>query len=380
MQKHGGPISGTRQMPRETRPDQTGRAHRIASRKSPRKLGDAVLDVTVVLLEAGYASTAIGPIEVFHSAGVLWNMLHGETMEPRFRVRIASIDGQPVTSLCSLGLKPDCALRDVKRTDIIVLPASGLDVQERIARNTSLLPWLRKWHSRGAYIAGICSGVAFLAECGLLDGREATTHWALAETLRQRYPQVLWRPEQFVTEDGRVFCSGGVYASIDVSLYLVEKFCGHEIALKCAKSLLVSMPRSRQSGYSVVPLARPHSDEKIRQTEEYLQKHFDRDVSIDSLSDRVGMGPRNFIRRFKAATGRLPGAYTQLLRISAAKELLENGATSIQTVCDKTGYEDIAFFRSLFKRHTGMTPAEYRSRFAQMSLDRGELASERVRA
>jgi transcriptional regulator GlxA family with amidase domain len=344
---------------------------------SAARRGDGVLDVTVVLLEGGYASTAIGPIEVFHSAGVLWNLLHGDAQQPRFRVRIASIDGAGVTSLCSLRMTPECAIHDIKRTDIIILPASGLDVQERIARNTSLLPWLRKWHSRGAYIAGICSGVAFLAECGLLDGRQATTHWAVAEILRQRYPKVLWQPEHFVTEDGRVFCSGGVYASIDLSLYLVEKFCGHEIALKCAKSLLVSMPRSRQSGYSVLPLSRPHSDDKIRQAEEYLQKHFDGVVSIDTLADRIGMGPRNFIRRFKAATGRLPGAYVQMLRVSAAKELLEHGAASIQTVCSKTGYEDIAFFRSLFKRHTGMTPAEYRTRFAKMSFERSELASGR---
>ena len=282
---------------------QTGRARQVAQRESSTKLGDGVLDVTVVLLEGGYASTAIAPIQVFHSAGVLWNLLHGDAQQPRFRVRIASIDGARVTSLCSLGMTPECAIHDIKRTDIIILPASGLDVQERIARTTSVLPWLRKWHSRGAYIAGICSGVAFLAECGLLDGRQATTHWAVAEILRQRYPKVLWRHEHFVTEDGRVFCSGGVYASIDLSLYLVEKFCGHEIALKCAKSLLVSMPRSRQSGYSVLPLSRPHSDAKIRQAEEYLQKHFDGDVSIDDLADRIGMGPRNFIRRFKAATG-----------------------------------------------------------------------------
>lgn len=369
-------TGATMPVTRKTR--RVSRASRAPRPASSATLGAAVLDVTVVLLEAGYASTAIGPIEVFHSAGVLWNLLNGEAQHPRFRVRIASIDGASVTSLCSLGLKPECAIHDIKRTDIIILPASGLDVQDRIARNTSLLPWLRKWHSRGAYIAAVCSGVAFLAECGLLDGRQATTHWAVAEILRERYPKVLWRPEQFVTEDGRVFCSGGVYASIDLSLYLVEKFCGHEIALKCAKSLLVSMPRSRQSGYSIVPLSRPHSDEKIKQIEEYLQKYFDREVSIDSLADRIGMGPRNFIRRFKAATGRLPGAYTQMLRVSAAKELLEHGASSIQVVCSKSGYEDLAFFRSIFKRHTGMTPAEYRSRFAQMGLDRGELASARL--
>lgn len=342
--------------------------------------GDAVLDVTVVLLEAGYASTAIGPIEVFHSAGVLWNWLHGETVQPRFRVRVASIDGASVTSLCSLGLSPACAIADVRRTDIIILSAAGWDQQERLAGNARFLGWLRKWHSRGAYIAGICTSVAFLAESGLLDGRQATTHWGMAEILRQRYPNVRWRPEQFVTEDDRLVCSGGIYGSIDLSLYLVEKFCGHEIALQCARSLLVSMPRSRQSGYSVVPLSRPHSDHKIKQAEEYLQQHFDRDTSIDLLAGRAGMGPRNFIRRFKAATGRLPGAYVQMLRVSAARALLEHGAASIQAVCSKVGYEDVAFFRSLFKRHTGMTPAEYRKRFARMSLDRGELAGGRSAA
>jgi transcriptional regulator GlxA family with amidase domain len=335
--------------------------------------GHAVLDVTVVLLQGGYASTAIGPIEVFHSAGLLWNMLRGEAQQPRFRVRIASIDGASVTSLHSVGLTPQCAIADIKHTDIIILPASLPDTQDYIAQSTPLLPWLRKWHARGATIAGICSGVAFLAESGLLDGRQATTHWAVADMLRERYPKVDWRPEQFVTEDGRVLCSGGVYASIDLSLYLVEKFCGHEIALQCAKSLLVSMPRSRQSGYSVLPLSRPHADEKVRQVEEYLQQHFDRDVSIGILAGRAGMGPRNFIRRFKAATGRLPGAYVQTLRVSAAKELLEQGAESIQAVCSRIGYEDIAFFRELFKRHTGMTPGEYRTRFAQMSVRRGEL-------
>ncbi len=360
-------------------PKKANSVRRTAIRSATQPRND-VLDVTVVLLEGGYASTAIGPLEVFHSAGVLWNTLHGEATHPRFRVRTASIDGGGVTSLCALGLKPECAINEIKRTDIIVLTASGLDIQDRIARTTPLLPWLRRWHSRGAYIAGICSGVAFLAECGLLNGRKATTHWAVADTLRERYPQVQWLPEQFVTEDGRVLCSGGVYGAIDLSLYLVEKFCDREIALKCAKSLLVSMPRSSQSGYSVLPLSRPHFDDRIKRAEQYLQRHFVRTVSIEDLADRVGMGPRNFIRRFKAATGRVPGVYTQMLRVSAAKEMLEHGAASIQTVCTKTGYEDLAFFRSVFKRHTGMTPAEYRSTFARMTLDRGALASRRSAA
>ena len=336
---------------------------------------NAALHVTVLLLEAGYASTAVGPIEVFHSAGRLWNMLHGKELKPRFRVQIASIDGGAVTSLSALTMSPQSSIHDIKRTDIIILPASGLDVQDRIARESSLLPWLRKWHARGAYVAGICSGAAYLAESGLLDGRKATTHWAIVETMQRRYPQVKWRTDHFVTEDNRLLCSGGVYASIDLSLYLVEKFCGHEIAVQCAKSLLVSMPRSSQSGYAMVPLSRPHPDEKIRETEEYMQQHFERDLPIEFFAERAGMGTRNFIRRFKAATGHLPRAYIQALRVASAKELLENGTASIQAVCSKIGYEDIAFFRSLFKRHTGMTPGEYRAHFAGMGLAGAEAAN-----
>jgi transcriptional regulator GlxA family with amidase domain len=334
-----------------------------------------VLDVTVVLLDGGYSSTAVGPIEVFHSAGHLWNWLRGEESKPRFRVRTASLDGKSVKSPYPLRLTPECALRDIKKTDIVIMPTSGLDLMDRIAKHSALVPWLRKQYERGAYIAGVCSGVAFLAEAGLLDGREATTHWSVCDAFRERYPNIVWRPERFVTEDARIFCSGGVYASTDLSLYLVEKFCGHEIALQTAKALLLSMPRTRQSGYSVLPLSKPHGDEKIREAENYIQQHSVGDVSIDNLAGRAGMSSRNFIRRFKAATGRLPGAYLQALRISIAKELLEQGRVPIQAVCTKVGYADAAFFRALFKRHTGMTPGEYRNNFAGMNFRGEEIAS-----
>jgi len=335
----------------------------------------AVLDVTVVVQQGGYPSAAIAPIEIFHSAGVLWHSLRGETEQPRFRVRTASIDGSGVKTLCSLRLTPEFAIKDIKHTDVIIVAASGQDVMDGIAQNTPLLPWLRRWHSRGAYVAGICTGVGFLAQAGLLDGRRGTTHWAIVDAFRQRFPKVRWEPEHFVTEDGRVLCSGGVYASVDLSLYLVDKFCGREIALQCAKSLLVGMPRSRQSGYSVLPLSRPHSDERISQVEHYLQQRLVGKVSIDALAARIGMSPRTFLRRFKAATGHLPGAYMQMLRVSSAKEMLERGGVPIQVICSKVGYGDIAFFRTLFKRHTGMTPAEYRSRFAGMNPDGGALAA-----
>jgi len=332
-----------------------------------------ILDVTVLLLESGYASTAIAPIEVFHSAGELWNMLRGETPAPRFRVRTASVDGRMVQSLCGLKLVAELDIADIERTDIVVLSASRIELQERIARDTQIVPWLKKMHSGGAQVAGICSGVAFLAEAGLLDGREATTHWGVADMLRDRYPKVLWRPEQFVTDDGGVLCSGGVYASIDLSLYMVEKHCGHEVALQCAKALLVSMPRSSQVGYAATAPTRPHADAPIRKAEDHLRRHFRDGVAIQELAERLGMSPRNFIRRFKAATGRLPGEYLQMLRVSAARERLESDGTPVAMVCAEVGYEDVAFFRSVFKRHTGMTPAEYRTRFAGFTVSRNDL-------
>ena len=285
------------------------RARSLGRRRPPRQAQAQrrILDVTVVLIPEGYASEAIAPAEILHSAGALWQSLRGDAPQPRFRVRIASIDGGPVRSLCGLRLVPELAIQDIQHTDIIVLSASGLDVQEQIARSTMLLPWLREWHARGAYVAAVCTGAAFLAESGLLDGRRATTHWALADTLRRQYPKVLWQPEQFVTEDNRLFCSGGVYSCIDLSLYLVEKFCGREVALQCAKSMLLGMPRHSQTGYAVLPLSPPHSDAKIHEAETYLQKRFNHAVSIEQLARAVCMSPRNLIRRFKAATGRVPG-------------------------------------------------------------------------
>ena len=324
-----------------------------------------MLDVTVVLLNDNYASTALVPVEVFHSAGLLWNTLKGERADPRFRVTVASVDGKSVRSPYGIRLSSEASIADIHHSDLVIVSASGLDLDAQFARHATLLPWLRECHDQGAFVAGICSGAAYLAEAGLLDGRQATTHWAVADALARRYAKVHWRPELFITEDQRVLCSGGVYAAIDLSLYLVDKFCDREVALQCAKALLVDMPRTYQSGYAVLPLSRPHSDERIRNVETHMQQHFASDLPVERLAQRVNLSSRTFVRRFKAATGRQPGNYLQMLRITIARDMLEDGTRSVQAVSSAVGYDDIAFFRALFKRFTGMTPAEYRARFSR---------------
>lgn len=332
-----------------------------------------MLDVTVVLFDDGYASTALMPVEVFHSAGALWRELKGEEPAPRFRVTTVSLDGKPVrTPYAGLSLTPQGAIGDIARTDIVIVPTSGLDLDHKLVENSTLVPWLRKHYEAGAYIAGVCMGAAYLAQAGLLDGKCATTHWAVADDLRRRYPKVDWRTDLFVTEEKRILCSGGVSAAGDVSLYLVEKLCGHEIAVQTAKALLMTMPRTHQSGYAVLPLARAHDDDRIRAVETYMQESFREDICTDGLAERANMSERTFLRRFKAATGRVPAAYLQTVRVEAAKAMLEHDGMPIQTVSSAVGYDDVAFFRSLFKRQTGMTPGEYRDHFGALSVRRSQ--------
>ncbi|TFH87575.1 helix-turn-helix domain-containing protein [Billgrantia azerbaijanica] len=340
-----------------TRPDTAREANAAGP---PRK----VLEVTVVLLGGNFASTALAPIEVFYSAGLLWAQLHAVHPEPRFRVTAASLDGRPVMAGYGVSLAPQAALVEIERSDLVIVPASGLDLDGQLRRYRALYPWLREQHAWGSHVAGICTGTAYLAEAGLLDGRRATTHWALADAYRRRYPQVRWCPELFITEEQRVLCSGGVFAAVDLSLYLVEKFCGRDVALECARSLLVDMPRTHQSGYALLPLSRPHDDERIRDVEHFMARHCGRDLPVKRLCAQANMSARTFLRRFKAATGRLPGEYLQLQRVAIARERLENGAESIAAVGRAVGYADAASFRKVFRRATGMTPLEYRHRFA----------------
>jgi len=331
------------------------------------------LEVTIVILDNGYLSTAIGPMEVFHSAGRLLQLLLGEPEHAQFNVRMASVDGRPVTSAYGISLVPNCALEDVEKTDLVLITASHSCLLEQIPKKNRIVSWLQAANERGCALAGVCSGVALVAETGLLDGRRATTHWGVADIYRKRYPKVRWQPEHFITEDAGLFCGGGVYAAIDLSLYLVEKYCGHEIALECAKSLMVTPPRTLQSGYAMAPLSRPHGDERVKQIENLLQSRFDQDISLEAVAAEQAMSPRNLLRRFKAATGHLPGEYLQLLRVTAARQLLERGRAPVQKVAAAVGYEDCTYFRGLFKRHTGMTPSEYRNRFGPLVMGSGQV-------
>ena len=320
-------------------------------------------EITVLLLDQMFSSTAIGPMEVFRHAGSLWNILTGTHLDPSFHVTTASADGRPVKCDGDILIQPNIALKDVGRTDLIFVPTTGLSVDDVVERNASIVPWLKRRSTRGVAIASVCSGVGLVAAAGLLDGKRATTHWGLAERFREKYPLVKWMPELMVTEDRGFYCGGGVNASLDLSIYLVERFCGHEIAMQTAKALLIETPRAWQSGFAIVPLKTDHRDDTISSAQEWMHKNFDKTFPLEEPAKRVGMSLRNFVRRFKEATGDSPLIYIQKMRIAAAKRMLESNHRSMQEISEAVGYQDVAFFRSLFQRHTGVAPSTYRERF-----------------
>ncbi len=320
------------------------------------------IDVAIVVLDDLYASTAVGPVEVFQAAGVLWNRLLGLDETPHFDVRLASLDGRDVT--CSIAtLRVDCGIDEIPNADIIFLPTGGSGAHGHTAERAALLQWLRKWYSRGASIAAACTGVELLAQSGLLDGRRATVHWSKADELRDRHPAVRWEIEKLVTEDERLFCGGGIHAAADVGILLVERFCGHAVALQCTKALCLDMPRGRQAGLYTAGPTRHHGDEQIRQIEGYLRENLSHDLTVEDLAGRARMGIRTFIRRFKSATNLAPRTYLREMRMAVARNLLEEGVHPVQEISAKVGYADVAFFRAMFRRHTGMSPREYRSRY-----------------
>jgi len=322
-----------------------------------------MLDVTVILLEGGLPSTSLAPLEIFACAGTLWGELMGKPGQPLFRVRTATVGGRKTNNYVPVTLEPGVALDEVRRTDLVIVPTAGMDLEAARRDNAEVVEWLARRGRGKTIIAGVCTGVTLLAAAGLLDGRRATTHWAIVDLCRKTYPKVEWESERFVTEAGNIFCGGGVYASIDLSLVLVERFCGHEVAVQTAKSLLLETPRLWQSTYATMPPRTSHEDEPVQRAQKWLYRHFREEVQFDELAARVGMSPRNFARRFKAATGEAPLAYVHRLRIDAARHDLEKDRRSVQEISRAIGYEDVAFFRRLFQRHTGTTPRAYRARF-----------------
>ena len=232
-----------------------------------------------------------------------------------------------------------------------------------VSRDRELGDWLLATREGGAAIAAVCPSQALLAGVGLLDGRSSAVHWSLLEEFRARWPAVDWNADRVVVEEDGLYTCCGASSALDLALYMVDRFLGPEAMAECARWLLADPPRVRQNVPPPLFAASRTLDPGMARVEAWLQAHFHEPVRLEELATRFGMSWRTFHRHFREAFGEPPRAYVQKLRLAAAQRLLETEPVPIELVARRVGYEDPAFFRALFKRHTGMAASEYRERF-----------------
>lgn len=313
---------------------------------------------------AGTASIGTaGLMDALNKADRAWALSMRAEATRLFDVRLVGLNRRPVACDDGVRLQPTLVAREIPAPDLVVVPGLDDNLGESFALNRGWSAWIARWHASGARIASSCTGAFLVAEAGVLRGRPATTHWMFANELARRYPSIELRPDRIIVDNGDVITSGGATAFLNLVIYLVERFGGHERANLAAKVLLVDGHRSSQLPY-VAPLpGRFHNDLVVHQIQQHIDGHLDESLQIARLADQFGLSSRTLSRRFIAAAGRGPQAYLQHARVQQAKRLLETTNDPIDEVRRHAGYNDPAAFRRVFKQTTGVTPSAYRSAY-----------------
>ena len=319
--------------------------------------------VTVLGFEQAYASAITGALDLFALAGVTWQRMQGESPEKLFDVQLASIGQKPIHCINQLQLLSHVAIEDVQHTDLLLIPTIGGAIEPVLAQNRALLQYIQHHYHAGADVASNCSGAFLLAESGILDGKDATTHWGYAALFTQKYPNIHLQPEKLITQDDRIYCSGGGMAWFDLALLLIERYCGHDVATNTAKAHVLDLARGNQAAYAQVRSKKYHQDEDILRCQEWLEIHYAEAIKIEKLAHQFNLSPRTFVRRFKRATDQSPLHYLQSIRIEAAKKLLETQSKPAEQITNEVGYDDLSSFTRLFKQQTGLSPSQYRKKF-----------------
>ncbi|MCM2579886.1 GlxA family transcriptional regulator [Streptomyces meridianus] len=310
--------------------------------------------VLLVLFHGVQSLDVTGPLEVFSGA----SRLLGD--RAAYCVRTATLDGGPVRSSSGLLLTPDSSLPRSPRPDTLLVPG-GAGTRHPDPR---LIDWLRRTAPRAPRVVSVCTGAFLLAEAGLLDGRRATTHWAMCDTLSRRFPAVEVDPEPIYVRDGNVATSAGVTAGMDLALALVEDDHGRQPALTVARHLVLFLRRpGNQSQFSAQLAAQTARSRPLRDVQQWITENPGTDLSVEALAARAALSPRHFARAFRAEVGVPPGRYVDRVRLESARRLLEDTADSIERTARACGYGTPEAMRRAFVRTLGVAPAEYRRRF-----------------
>jgi len=318
--------------------------------------------IALIIHEDVTLSTVTGAMDMLIHTNRLFQ--HSGKPQP-FNIVIAGENsGHPVLPVPA-PLATYATLAEIDKPDLIIVPAFYGDRDDMLKKHAEIISWISEKHESGAEIASLCSGIYFLAEAGLLPGRSCTAHWHDMEDIIKRYPEVNFLSDMVITDQDGIYTSGGAFSSLNLILYLIDKFCGREVGIWASKMFSLDMDRMRQSHFAVFKGQRQHKDDEILKAQTYIEENHHLQINIDEIAEHSNMSKRNFIRRFKKATHNTPFEYLQRVKIEAAKKALEKGNQNINLLMYDAGYNDIKTFREVFKKITGLTPQDYRRKYSR---------------
>jgi transcriptional regulator GlxA family with amidase domain len=328
--------------------------------------GDSPIRVSIIAAADVEPWVAIGIHDAFWAVGTLWNRVMGECEQPRFFPEIVAAEPGSLKTATGVRIEPHRTIHDDAPTDIVFVPSLLMQSGAQFGRdNPDVIGWVKRAYADGAHVVSACTGSFLLAEAGLLDDREATTHWAFVDQLKSEYPRVRVLSDRVLvsaSDDQRIVTSGGATSWSDLVLYLVGRFAGPEEARRLAKMSLFDWHHDGQNPYSRLTTRLQLSDKLIQECQEWLASHYANTDPVAAMIKLSGLSRRTFNRRFKLATGHTPLEYVQRVRIEEAKQILETTDESVEAIASEVGYGDAVSFRRLFKRLVANTPAVYRRR------------------
>lgn len=321
--------------------------------------------VSILVPEASVMQAIADPQYLFSAAN---QFLLSAGKPALFEVELVGVKKQIKLNNGMFSVHTNRLLKEVDKTDLVFIPALFGDMTSAIAKNKTVVPWIVDQYRKGAEVASLCVGAFLLASTGLLNGKKCSTHWGYQSEFREMYPDVEVVEGGIVTEEKRIYSSGGAHSYWNLLLYLLEKYTDRETAILASKYFAIDIDRDSQSAFAMFKGQKNHKDKEILKAQEYIEKNIHGKISTDELAKISAIGRRTFERRFKDATSNSVLEYIQRIKIEAAKRQFETSRKNINEVMYDVGYTDTKAFRDLFKKLTGLTPVEYRNKYNKMEM------------
>ena len=315
--------------------------------------------ITIVVTKGAILGNIEGPRQVFTEVN---ESLARIGRPPLFKIQLVGLSKESQLNDGLYTISTDL-FSEVKKTDLIIIPAMYGNLQKAVEQNKEFIPWIIKHYKAGAEVASLCLGAFLLASTGLLEGRKCATHWLAANEFRKMFPDVNLVEDKIITDENGIYSSGGAYSSLNFILYLVEKFAGREAAVFCSKAFQIDIQRDSQSPFTIFIGQKDHEDDSVKKAQEFIETNFKNKITVDQLASMLGLSRRNLERRFKKATANTVVEYIQRVKVEAAKQSLESSRENVNEVMYNVGYSDPKAFRTTFKKITGLSPIQYRSRY-----------------